>query len=176
MKNTSLKSFIYIGFAFLIMAILFFSSSQPYGDQSMVGVLDRILENEPLKELLSSIQFTYAGSEVSIAATGYIGFIEFFIRKAAHFGSYFLLALFWFLGLKEQIKSLLLTALVSLMLTMGYASFDEFHQGLTPDRTPLLEDILLDSVGALTAILFLLGYFFVWKKNHSSRRKSRHKH
>ncbi|MBM6613350.1 VanZ family protein [Desemzia sp. RIT804] len=169
--NKTIKSTIYLGLAFLMMGLLFYSSSQPYGEQSVTGILDQLLANEPLKGLLSPIRFTYAGSEVSIAASGYNEFIEFFIRKAAHFGSYFLLALFWFLGLKERVSGVYLTALLSFMLTVGYASFDEFHQGLTPDRTPLLEDILLDSVGAFTAIVLSLLYFLVWKKSHSSKRK-----
>lgn len=166
----SIKSIIFIGLAFAMMVVLFFSSSQSYGDQSMVGLLDRLLANEPLKNGLSYIQFTYAGDEISIAALGYNNFVEFFIRKAAHFGSYFLLALFWFLGLKDQMKSLYLTGIVSWLLAVGYASFDEFHQGLTPDRTPLLQDIILDSIGALTAVVFALIYFLIWKKSHSSKR------
>lgn len=169
--NTTIKSTIYLGMAFLMMGVLFYSSSQPYGDQSVTGLLDQLLANEPLKGLLSHVRFTYAGSEVSIGASGYNDFIEFFIRKAAHFGSYFLLALFWFLGLKDRVNGIYLAALLSWMLAVGYASFDEFHQGLTPDRTPLLEDILLDSIGALTAIIFALIYFLVWKKSYKSKRK-----
>ncbi|MFL2134017.1 VanZ family protein [Desemzia sp. FAM 24101] len=169
--NTTIKSTIYLGMAFLMMGVLFYSSSQPYGDQSVTGLLDQLLANEPLKGLLSHVRFTYAGSEVSIGASGYNDFIEFFIRKAAHFGSYFLLALFWFLGLKDRVSGIYLTAILSWMLAVGYASFDEFHQGLTPDRTPLLEDIFLDSIGALTAIIFALIYFLVWKKSYKSKRK-----
>ena len=169
--NTTFKSTLYLVLAFLVMGLLFYSSSQPYGDQSVTGILDRLLANEPLKGLLSHIRFTYAGSEVSIAASGYNEFIEFFIRKAAHFGSYFLLALFWFLGLKERVTGIYLTALLSWMLAVGYASFDEFHQGLTPDRTPLIEDILLDSIGAFTAVALALVYFLVWKKTHKSKKK-----
>lgn len=169
--NRSIKSIIFIGLAFLTMGLLFFSSSQTYGDQSMLGTLDFLLANEPLKELLSHIQFTYAGSEVSVVANGYNEFVEFFIRKAAHFGSYFLLALFWFLGLQDQMKSIYLTGLISWLLAVGYASFDEFHQALTPDRTPLLQDIILDSTGALIAIIFSLAYFLIWKKSHPTKRK-----
>ncbi|MER1954819.1 MAG: VanZ family protein [Desemzia incerta] len=170
MMNKSIKSTLFIVLAFVMMGILFYSSSQPYGDQSMTGFLDTLLKNEPLKGLLSHIRFTYAGSEVSIGASGYNAFIEFFLRKAAHFGSYFLLALFWFLGLKDRINGIYLAALVSWLLAVGYASFDEFHQGLTPDRTPLLEDIVLDSIGALSAVVLVLVYVLVWKKKHPSKR------
>lgn len=147
------KDNLYIALAFAMMGILFYSSSMSYGDQSVTSILDVWLAGEPLEGWLSNIQFTYAGSEVSIAAQGYSGFIEFFIRKAAHFGSYFLIGLFWFLGLRNKTSSLPLAALLSFMLAVGYASFDEFHQGLTPERTPLLQDILLDGAGALTGVV-----------------------
>lgn len=100
MRSTTKDNF-FILLAFIIMAVLFYSSSQPYGEQSLTSMLDEILAKEPLKELLSLIQFNYAGDEVSIAAQGYSSFIEFFIRKLAHFGIYFLLGLCWFLGLKK---------------------------------------------------------------------------
>lgn len=148
----SWKDNLFIVLAFVMMGILFYSSSMPYGDQSMTSTLDSWLAGEPLKGLLSHIEFTYAGSPVSIAAKGYVGFVEFFLRKGAHFGSYFLIGLFWFLGLRNKTSSLPLAALLSFMLAAGYASFDEFHQGLTPDRTPLLEDILLDCFGAVTGV------------------------
>lgn len=135
----------------------------------MTGTLETILAKEPLKEVLSSIRFTYAGSEVSIRTLGYSAFIEFFIRKAAHFSSYFLLASFWLLGLKDKMKGIALPGLLSLLLAAGYASFDEFHQGLTPDRTPLLQDIILDAVGASTAV-FLIIFFFITRKPNRRRR------
>ena len=152
-----------------MMALLFYSSSQPYESQSMTGTLESILAKEPLKELLSSIRFTYAGSEISIHTLGYSAFIEFFIRKAAHFSSYFLLALFWLLGLKDKMKGIAFPGLLSWLLATGYASFDEFHQGLTPDRTPLLQDIILDTVGALTAI-FLIVFFLNTRKPKRRKR------
>ena len=40
-------------------------------------------------ELLSKIKFEYAGQTISIPSFRYAQFIEFFIRKAAHFLAYF---------------------------------------------------------------------------------------
>lgn len=97
-KNGNLYLFI----GFLMMAILFYSSSQTYEQQSQLGLLSKLLKNEPFKEQLSSISFLYAGSEVSIAQSGYFSFIEFFIRKGAHFGTYFILGSSFFLGLRRQ--------------------------------------------------------------------------
>ena len=63
------------------MAILFFSSSQTYEQQSQVGLLDKLLSSHPFEEQLK-IFFQYAGSEVSIQASGYSKFVEFlFVRE-----------------------------------------------------------------------------------------------
>ena len=69
---------LYLIIAFSMMGLLFYSSSQTYEQQSQIGLLSRLLKNEPLKEMLSQISFSYAGSEVSIAKSGYFSFVEFF--------------------------------------------------------------------------------------------------
>lgn len=142
--------------AFVVMGILYYSSSMSYQDQSIQSSLQRWLANEPLRGLFEGIRFTYAGSEVSVEASGYIGFIEFFIRKAAHFISYFFLGLFWFLGLRNRIDNVYLTVLMAVMLSAGYASFDELRQSFNPDRSALMEDVILDTAGAITGSLIAL--------------------
>ena len=146
------------------MALLFFSSSQTYEQQSQISLLSRILKNEPFKEQLANVNFMYAGNEISIAAKGYFSFIEFFIRKGAHFFTYFILGVSWFLILNKQLKSVLLASLVSWLTATGYAGLDEFHQMITGGRTPLVEDIMLDSIGALTGVVICLLIFTVRKK------------
>ncbi|WP_034550869.1 VanZ family protein [Carnobacterium funditum] len=172
MRSTTRDSS-YIILALAIMGILFYSSSQPYEAQSITPMLDQLLAKEPLKNLLNSVQFNYAGSEISIQTLGYSKFVEFFIRKAAHFGTYFLLGLFWFLGLKNKLASLSLSILISWLLASGYAAMDEFHQGLTPNRTPLLQDIQLDSIGAATGIILAVLFFVFHKTNYKKKKKYR---
>jgi len=168
MRSTTKDNF-FILLALIIMAVLFYSSSQPYGEQSLTGMLDEILSKEPLKDLLSLVQFNYAGDEVSVAAKGYSSFIEFFIRKLAHFGIYFLLGLCWFLGLKNKMTSIGLVVFVSWLLASGYAAFDELHQSITPDRTPLMEDVILDATGALTSIFLAVVFFLFYYKKKKNR-------
>lgn len=172
MRSTT-KDNLYIVLALAIMAILFYSSSQPYEEQSITPMLDQLLAKEPLKNLLSPIHFSYANSEISIQALGYSKFVEFFIRKAAHFGTYFLLALFWFLGLKNKLASQGLAIFISWLLATGYAAMDEFHQGITPNRTPLLQDIQLDSIGAATGIILAVLFFTFYKRNYKSKKRYR---
>lgn len=147
---------LYLLISFIMMGILFYSSSQTYEQQSQIGLLSTLLKNEPFKEQLRGFSFTYAGSEVSIGKSGYFSFVEFFIRKGAHFGTYFILGSSFFLGLAPKMKTLPLVAFFSWLSATGYAATDEFHQMLTGGRTPLFQDVMLDSFGALT------GVFLCW--------------
>lgn len=161
MKKKLQNRNLYIAVAFIVMAILFYSSSQTYEQQSQVSFLAKWLKNEPFKTQLSKISFLYAGNEISIQAKGYIKFVEFLIRKGAHFGTYFLLGGSWFLGLQPRIKSVFLTGIISWLAATGYAGLDECHQMITGGRTPLFQDVMLDSIGALTAIgicLLVIGF------------------
>lgn len=148
----------------LIMLVLFISSSQTYEQQSSVPFLENWLPGEPFKASLSSIEFSYANSVVSIKTMGYAKFVEFFIRKGAHFFTFFVLSGSLFLGLKPKLKPVYLVAIISWFSATGYAAMDEFHQMLTGGRTPLFQDVMLDSSGALTACVVLLIWFLVRKK------------
>lgn len=155
---------LYFVFALAIMAILFYSSSQTYETQSQISLLERILENEPFKETLSNISFKYADDVVSIEEKGYFSFVEFFIRKLAHFGTYFLLGGSFFLSLLPKLKNAGFAVFFGWLSATGYAGIDEFHQMLTQDRTPLFQDVMLDSFGALTAVLLCWLVFRLKKK------------
>lgn len=156
----------YLGIAVLLMLVLFISSSMTYQQQSQVGLIQRVLVNEPLKGFFSKISFDYAGSEVSISAKGYVKFVEFFIRKGAHFMTYFILGGSLYLGLSPKLKqkSSVLGLYFVWMAATGYAATDEFHQMLNGGRTPLFQDVMLDSFGALTACLIIIVYQTIRKK------------
>lgn len=156
MKKYVNNSNFYIILAFIIMAVLFYSSSQTYEQQSQVKLLDRILSAQPFEKQLAGISFNYGGSEVSIQTKGYSKFVEFFIRKGAHFFTYFLLGFSWFRGLNLKIKQPVLISVVAWLAATGYAGLDEYHQMLTGGRTPSFQDVVLDSAGALTAVLLCL--------------------
>ena len=83
MKNGN----IYLVIALIVVIILFYSSSQTYGQQSQVSRLESWLPNQPFKDTLAGIRFNYGGSMVSIDHLGYAKFLEFFLRKGAHFGT-----------------------------------------------------------------------------------------
>lgn len=149
----------YFSIALCIILLLFYSSSQTYEQQSQVGFLTKSLHSEPFKESLSKLSFSYAGSEISIEAKGYFSFIEFFIRKGAHFITFFILGASLMLSLFYRKNPLWLSAFFGWLATTGYAGMDEFHQMLTGGRTPLFQDVMLDSSGALTAVILTMLLF-----------------
>lgn len=156
------KDNLYLAIPFIIMLILYRSSSMTYQDQSVTSNLESVLKAEPFRNILSSFEFIYGGQLVSIHHNGYFPFIEFFIRKGAHFISYFLLAFFWYLGLRKRVWPDWLTILLTIMLSIGYASFDEFRQTLNPGRMGLMADVLLDTAGAIVGVG--VAKFLAYKK------------
>ena len=155
-KQITWKDNLALFMPFLIMFLLYGSSTMSYESQSLVSPLETLLAGRPFENLLKNIQFTYAGSEISIASRGYIPFVEFFIRKAAHFFSYFFIGFFWVLGLRKRVNDEWLVLLLAVLLSIGYASLDELRQVFHPGRTGLMEDVLLDTAGAM------VGIFFSW--------------
>lgn len=143
----------YLLLALLVMVVLFISSSMTYKQQTSVPFLERYLTSKPGLGILKHVSLDYAGHVDSIKTIGYYKLVEFFIRKTAHFSTYFLLGLFLFLGLKDRIRNIFLTGAVCWLASLGYAATDEFHQMLTGGRTPLFQDVMLDGAGALTAIV-----------------------
>ncbi|WP_275979986.1 VanZ family protein [Ligilactobacillus ubinensis] len=155
---------IYIFFVLIIMLVLFISSSMTYKQQTVVPGLAKYLPNKPFESTLRYISFHYAGETVAIKEIGYYKFVEFFIRKGAHFFIYCMMGAFFYLGLKDKLEAIFLTVFVSWLATLGYAAFDEFHQMLTGGRTPLFQDVMLDGSGAFLGIILATIFLMFWNK------------
>ncbi|MFB6469097.1 VanZ family protein [Cytobacillus sp. Hz8] len=140
----------------LVSLIIFDFSSQTYHEQTLVPSLEKWILGEPLKGPLSHISFSYGGSEVSIAAKGYYYFIEFFIRKFAHFSIYFILSFLVFSALSYLLKKRRSAILWTAFFIVLYASSDEIHQAFTGDRTPMVRDVVIDFIGGMMAIVLTL--------------------
>ncbi|WJY26201.1 VanZ family protein [Sporosarcina trichiuri] len=128
-----------------IIAGLFISSSQTYDQQTIVPDLERLLPDRPLEGPLSKLEIPYWGKTISVEERGYYYFLEFLIRKAAHFFTFGVLAavLYWLLP-KMRLRFFL-----ALLLSFAAASADEFHQSLTGGRTATWQDVALDLSGAI---------------------------
>ncbi|ENQ3078333.1 VanZ family protein [Bacillus sp. WLY-B-L8] len=147
------------------MGVIFYSSSQPYKKQDMRSDITKYVNVEFVKEHFSWVSIDYGGgTPVSIANKGVGGFIEFFIRKGAHFTVFAILgALSYFALLQCGLKRKQVFWL-SLLLVAAYASMDEIHQSFTGDRTPMWQDSILDTCGGFTGILISS---FIWKRKRS---------
>ena len=79
-----------------------------------------------------------------------IATLHFLIRKAGHFTEYAILALL----LRRAIGHDGLKPFgLALLVAATYAATDEFHQSFVPGRTPARGDVLIDTSGALVALL-----------------------
>ncbi|QFG00641.1 VanZ family protein [Psychrobacillus glaciei] len=134
---------------FVLLIIVFIASGQSSEQQSLIPLLETWLPNKPLESFLSYLQIPYWGILVSIEERGYYPFIEFLIRKGTHFFYFGMIALAVYAAL-PKFKYRFLTAAI---LTMFFAIFDEFHQSLTSGRTATAQDVMLDTVGAISALL-----------------------
>ena len=88
---------------------------------------------------------------------------HFFIRKAAHFTEYAILALLAARAFRTSSRELLRQRWfwVSLLFVVVYALSDEYHQSFVPSRTASIYDSMIDSAGGLTAL--------VWRRVRSPR-------
>lgn len=148
-----------------IASIIFWFSSQPYQDQDVKPFLGDFINEEWIETTFSWLEFDYAGYEVSTDRLGGTAFLEFFIRKGAHFGIFFLLGLFTYRAL---IQTLLKgrkgsSFISSVLFVIMYAVQDELHQHFTGNRTPLIHDVGIDSIGGLVGIVLYM--LFSRRKN-----------
>ncbi|MCM3709228.1 VanZ family protein [Sporosarcina luteola] len=155
-------------FLLIIVGALFFSSGQTYEQQSIIPTLEDKLPSKPLESQLAKLQIPYWGKTISIEERGYYPFVEFLLRKAAHFFIFGLLAI----ALYSILPRFSYRTVVALFITLALAIGDEYHQSLTGGRTPSSKDVLLDMAGAFT---FLIVYRLIQLRftNRRQKRKPR---
>lgn len=138
---------------------LFISSGQTYEQQSLIPTLEKWLPSQPLESVLSKLEIPYWGIIVSVEERGYYYFLEFLLRKGAHFFVFGMIAIAVFILLPTIKRRFTIAALLTFFIALG----DEYHQSLTGGRTPSFQDVLLDMSGALTALLITWVFLKLWK-------------
>lgn len=144
----------------LWMAFIFLMSSQPHEKQNLQPIIGERVPEEFVKKNFSWVRFRYGDGEVSIRALGVPAFIEFFVRKAAHFAEYFILGCLAFRLMRAWMgnrRSAAWLLGVSALFCLFYAATDEIHQSFTPNRTPMVADVLLDAVSGLIGAAMYAG-------------------
>jgi VanZ family protein len=147
------------------MGIIFLFSATPYEHQDLKPALSDRFDLSVIEPFVNRVNFTYHNSEISVASLGIESFTEFFIRKGAHVFVFFILTLLFIYALKKTTNlDFQLILLFSYLLSVIYAGFDEWHQSLTPNRTPYIGDVFLDSLGSLLAVIVIVIITFFRKR------------
>ena len=94
---------IFLLLALLVLVALFISSSMTYQQQEIHdNKINRYFGW--LENIVAGWDFTYGGRIHNVQVDGRAGLAQFVLRKMAHFGSYFLLGGFGYLGLRRIFK------------------------------------------------------------------------
>lgn len=142
---------IFIVLTVLWMALIFYLSNQPASvstEQSNSAIT--ILSNIPL--LGNIIDNMISNGTATVI-----------IRKSAHMLSYALLSILFFMSIYDFYIDLRKTCLKSIFITFIYACTDELHQLFVPGRSGEFKDVLIDSTGAIIAVVIM--YFIIRKIN-----------
>ena len=99
----------------------------------------------------------------------HVEIIHHLIRKCVHLTEYAVLALLLWRALRQPVRKdprpwNWREARLTLLIVMLYAATDEFHQFFIPDRTSLVSDVMIDTVGGAMGLiaLWILGR---WRKH-----------
>lgn len=141
MKNN--KKVIYIFFTVLCMLVIFTFSSK-----------NSTVSNQTSKQLINKVITSCEKiSHKNIDKEELINKLNYPIRKLAHYSIYLILGIFVYnIFLISKIKN---KEIISIIVCFIYASLDEFHQLFVIGRTAQVKDILIDTLGSITAVIIL---------------------
>lgn len=129
----------------IFLVILATSSSMTYEQQTILPTLEDVLASKPFEKQLSFLRIPYWDTVVSIEERGYFRFVEFLIRKLTHFVGFGCIAL----GIYYAWGKRRYATFVAIGGTALIAAIDEFRQSFTPGRTMSVQDVLVDTAGAI---------------------------
>lgn len=153
-----MKKFYFLG-ALLLVLLVF--SSMTAEQQSLQHLLQTTLSTKPFEAQLSQLAIPYWDTVVSVEERGYFAFVEFLIRKGAHF--------LMFATIAVALLQFRLHPLLVLIIAFSIALGDEFRQSFTPGRTMTMQDVWLDSAGAVFGIVLWLIYRNLIQQKATSR-------
>jgi VanZ family protein len=86
--------------------------------------------------------------------------LHHYLRKIGHFVGYFILSFLlfraWRITLPRFSGWAMRWATIAFFMSVLVASLDEWHQSYLPSRTGTIQDVILDSIAALTAQIVIL--------------------
>lgn len=90
--------------------------------------------------------------------------IHFYVRKLAHFSEYFLLAITVAFPLYVYGVRGIWLVIAGGILCVGFAALDELHQHFVSGRSCSVRDVVIDSCGVLTGIVFVRIFGYIGRK------------
>ncbi len=100
----------------------------------------------------------FASSSRQTTTTSEIYLEDFIIKKTAHVVIYAILATLLYRGFLTSGYSKRKAAKYAIIISVVYGFTDEFHQSFTPGRTPMLRDVVFDTIGAALAIYLIWNW------------------
>ena len=142
---------IYSGLALILMVFLAWTYLTGRLEEQNFLLIEQYFDREWLRTLLSRIQFSYTDQMISVDNLGYSQFIKFIITKLYDFSVFLLLSFLWSRGLRIRLKSSVMAALLSFIITIGFVSILELYAAY--QGRFLAGDFILKSYGAFTGII-----------------------
>lgn len=166
-----------------MITIFLFSSQDGMESESTSDIITNRIVNETIEnnieieENLDNTNNEDANNSVNVAKYNYEfemykGEVRLVVRKSAHFIIYlvggFLLFNF-FRTYNISLRNQIIYAILGIIL---YASSDEFHQLFVNGRTARVEDVLLDTLGAIVGILINIIFLKIICKMKNKKDKA----
>lgn len=157
-----MRKYLACSIVIIIVISLFISSSQTYEQQSLIPSLQHYLPNKPFESAFSMLISILGKTHIFVGDNSYYHFIEYLLRKGAHFVLFGLLATGIFFSLSPRLPRFFLATFTTFLL----ACVDETHQYFTGGRTATFRDVILDMSGALVFLVIIkILLFLKLKKN-----------
>ena len=100
---------------------------------------------------------------------------SFFVRKTGHVGEYAILGILitmFAMTFRAYRSKRIRYQLMTIVVPFIYACTDEFHQGFVDGRSPKFFDVCIDTCGACTAIVIMIGINILIKKIMTERDRN----
>jgi VanZ family protein len=110
-------------------------------------------------------------SSLPIERIPYFGQYDLLVKKGAHATGYAMLAAAYYFALPSRLSPLY-RGLLSFLMAVLFAMSDEFHQSFVRGRHSALRDVMIDSSGAIVALLAAMGVSALYSSNSSSSSTS----
>lgn len=160
MQKLKLRNYINIAFILIWMFTIFNFSNQ--NGQASSGLSNKVIIK--LVEIIKNKTISNEEKEYFISK------YKFIVRKAAHFSAYFILGILTTILLVDLNGATKKIFIYLLFFNFLYACTDELHQRFISGRNGNFIDVLIDTSGALFAIIIIYIFNFV-KKRHLTTKQ-----